>query len=118
VGADCPGKLIKVQTRERKQVIHELVEELKNEKKPAAQRDLPSSQSKRLVFFLLHDCRFFFKVAVPMVLSSSILSFANLPVLSLDEMLACGACACLYVKRIGFPTCMLQGVVCQRSPDV
>jgi hypothetical protein len=48
VGADCPGKLIKVQTRERKQVIHELVEELKNEKKPAAQRDLPSSQSKRL----------------------------------------------------------------------
>ncbi|KAH9569964.1 hypothetical protein CY35_02G016300 [Sphagnum magellanicum] len=46
---DCPGKLIKVQTRESKQVIHELVEEVKKEKKPAIHRDLPFSHSKKLV---------------------------------------------------------------------
>ncbi|CAK9870479.1 unnamed protein product [Sphagnum jensenii] len=46
---DCPGKLIKVQTRESKQVIHELVEEVKKEKKPAIHRDLPSSHSKKMV---------------------------------------------------------------------
>jgi hypothetical protein len=53
VVVDCPGKLIKVQTRESKQVIHELVEEVKKEKKPAIHRDLPSSHSKKLVFSLL-----------------------------------------------------------------
>ncbi|CAK9267810.1 unnamed protein product [Sphagnum jensenii] len=46
---DCPGKLIKVQTRKSKQVIHELVEEVKKEKKPAIHRDLPSSHSKKMV---------------------------------------------------------------------
>ncbi len=70
-----------------RQVTYKHVEELKNEKKIVAHKDLPSSRNKKMVFF------YFMTLGCFSNLQCSLFShLSHCLVLSLDEILACVAC--------------------------